>query len=118
MIAKTQNMTLMRGDTARIGIGIKGLDGTPEAVTFSVKKLMVDKAYIFQKTLESGIEPEQVQTGLRYVVTIEPEDTEPLIPASYYYDLEVIINGDVVTLLVGEIALRADVTRHLEEVSP
>lgn len=112
MIAKTHNMVLMRGDTARIGISIKGLSGTPEALTFSVKRYKADSEYIIHKTLDSGIEPEAAQTGLRYVVTVDPADTEELAAAGYCYDLEAVINGDVITLLTGDIQIVADVTRH------
>ena len=115
MVAKTHNMTLMRGDTARIGVSIKGLTGTPDALTFSVKRYKTDTEYIIHKTLDSGIEPKTVQTGLRYVVTIDPADTEELAAAGYCYDLEAVINGDVITLLTGDIQLAADVTRHTGE---
>ena len=121
MRTKIVNMCLMRGDTAHIGITIKGLENAPDAITFSVKQYKGDSTYVFQKTLEDGIEPEEIEqvqgeepsTDLRYIITIEPEDTERLKSRVYCYDCEFIINGDVMTLLAGDLNLVADVTRHL-----
>lgn len=117
MVAKTQNMAWMRGDTAHIGIRIINI--TPDELTFSVKRYKADRQYVIQKTLGNGIEPTVPKQGdpagaLRYIVTIDPEDTEELASGGYYYDLEAIINGDVLTLLIGEVTIAPDVTRHLE----
>lgn len=114
MVAKIQNLRIMRGDTTRIGITIKGLDGVPEALSFSCKQSPAFTSYTFQKTLDDGIDVEQSEEGQRYIVTISPEDTQRRASGTYRYDFEAIINGDIITLLYGNLDIVADVTQHLE----
>lgn len=55
MIAKQVNLKMVRGDTQKIGIKIKGLHEPPTAIYFSLKKNISDTNYILQKTLDEGI---------------------------------------------------------------
>ena len=115
MIAKVHDMQWMRGDTTRIGISIAGLDGTPDALTFSVKKYKTDTEYIIRKTLSNGIEPETAEEGLRYVVTIEPADTDELEFGEYYFDIQVTANG-VKQTTCGTLRIEREVTFAENEV--
>ena len=117
MGAKIVNFRMIRGDTKRWGINISGLgSNTIDALYFSVRKHYSDSKYIFQKQLGDGIEPDPESENPRYIVTILPEDTERL-PAldDYVYDIEITVNGDVITPIYGKITVMADVTRHLGE---
>lgn len=111
MIAKQVNLKMVRGDTQKIGIKIKGLHESPTAIYFSLKKNISDTNYILQKTLDEGIVQEQ--TG-KYIIKLTPQDTESLAATTYQFDFEVTFGEDVVTLVIGTLELIADVTRHLE----
>lgn len=116
MVTKTLNLEWTRGDTQPLGIKVKG--GTPDEINFSVKRDYKDIDYIIQKTLENGIVPADPKQGdpeglLRYILTVDPADTEGLSSGMYCYDLEMVINGTVGTMYRGNITLDPDVTRHL-----
>ena len=87
-----QDITLTRGDTARIKLGItkggKAYDFSADTVVFSVKKSTAAPDYVFQKTVQDG------------VVTILPTDTAPLMYGTYVYDVELTTaGGDVCTVI-------------------
>ena len=105
-----KNLEITRGDTTAIGITVRGLDGAPMELYFSVKKNYNDKNYIIQKTLEDGITDDGEN---RYVVRIESEDTETMTFGKYVYDFEITVNNSRKTLLKGDFIVDPDVTRHL-----
>ena len=116
METKIINFAMTRGDTKRFGVKIKGSDGSPDAMTFSIKKTKNDESYVLQKTLTDGIELDEDQEGQQHFsITIRPEDTEYLDVGKYVYDLELIVNGDTITPVEGVITINGDVTRHLAD---
>lgn len=87
-----QNITLTRGDTARIKLGItrggETYDFSADTVVFSVKKSTTAPEYVFQKTVQDG------------VVTILPTDTASLLYGTYVYDVQLTTEGgDVCTVI-------------------
>ena len=105
-----KNLEITRGDTTAIGITVRGLDGAPMELYFSVKRSYNDKNYIIQKTLEDGI----INDGEnRYVVRFESEDTETMTFGKYVYDFEITVNNSRKTVLKGDFIVDPDVTRHL-----
>ena len=87
-----QDITLTRGDTARIKLGIasggKAYDYSADTVVFSVKKSTATSEYVFQKTVQDG------------VVTILPTDTASLLYGTYVYDVQLTTaGGDVCTVI-------------------
>ena len=87
-----QEITLTRGDTARISLGItsggQAYDYSADTVVFSVKKSTVTPDYIFQKTVQDC------------VVTILPTDTASLPYGTYVYDVQLTTTGgDVCTVV-------------------
>lgn len=101
-----KNFKMVVGDTESFGFEIKGVSGI-DAVYFSCKRDVQDISYLFQKSLENGIEQRE---NNRFVVRIAPEDTQLLNPGQYYYDLEVGANGDVFTILRGILTLVPEIT--------
>ena len=114
-MTKNVDITMVRGDTCRVGINVRGAEGgTVSALYFSVKQFLQDTDYLIQKSLGNGIEPDSTDEGIRYIVTILPEDTEGLqAQRNYVYDIEATVNGDVITPVIGHLAIVGDVTRHL-----
>lgn len=111
MQTKIIPLTLMRGDSRYIGITLKHAEFAPEEIYFSVKENKSRRSYLLQKSLGSGIEPDAGAEDLRYIITIDPADTASLAGGRYCYDIEVHINGDVITPVEGDFILTEDVTR-------
>lgn len=111
MVTTNKNFKLVRGDSLIFGFLVQDTDGNPDAIdsaTFSCKSDLGDTEYVFQKTMDNGIS--LVEAG-KYNVRIAPEDTNTLPTQKYYYDLEVTIESDVYTILIGQIDLLPDITR-------
>lgn len=109
MVTKQKDFKLVRGDSLIFSFQVTGLSSPIESVTFSCKKTSSNTNYVFQKTLEDGIEVSQ--DGI-YTVRVAPEDTEELSVRKYAYDLEMRVEQDVYTLMLGYLELYADVTRR------
>ncbi len=87
-----QTITLTRGDSARISLGItrdgSDYDYSTDAVVFSVKRSTDDAEYVFQKEVTDG------------EIVIGPSDTEGLPYGSYVYDVQLTTaGGDVCTVI-------------------
>lgn len=109
-IVADTNLAMIRGDTFAFGVEIEGLDQDLETAYFSCKKSANDTEYIFQKTITDGIS--KVETG-KYRVRVAPTDTKDIKAGSYRYDLQIGVNGDIFTVLKGEIAIMEDITREV-----
>lgn len=108
-----KNLEMVRGDTLSFGIEISDEEGqliTPDTISFSCKKTPHDEEYLFQKTLNDGISVSQTKPNT-YVVRVAPEDTENADLGLYSYDLELGLNGDIFTILVGTLKIISDITR-------
>ena len=103
-----ENLTMVRGDTLAFGFELDGVT-TANAVYFSVKKTLFDTEYILQKTIGNGIV--KIEDG-KYSVRVAPSDTHDLEVGTYYYDLQIDVNGDVFTVLYGTLEIIADITRE------
>ena len=106
IIADT-NLAMIRGDTYAFGVEIEGLDQDLDTAYFSCKKRAGDENYVFQKTLDDGIS--KVETGT-YRVRVAPADTKDIEPGAYRYDLQIGVNGDIYTVLKGELNVTEDIT--------
>ena len=99
-------ITMTRGDTMSFGIEIEGLEQDLETAFLTCRKNYYQDP-VFQKSLGSGITKHD--TG-QYVVRVAPEDTENLEPGKYFYDLELGVNGDKITVLKGILEIEQDTT--------
>ena len=103
------NIDMTRGDTLSFGMEFTDLDQDLDTAFFSVKQNIEDDEYLFQKSIGDGIT--KISTG-KYAVRVAPGDTYNLPLGQYYYDLEISVNDDVLTIIKGILDLGFDVTRE------
>ena len=109
-----ENLKMIRGDTLAFGFELDGVTEV-DGVHFSVKKTKHEDEYILQKTLNNGVE--QIEDG-KYSVRVAPSDTHNLEVGTYYYDLQIMCNGDIFTVLYGTLEIEADITRDNTSPAP
>jgi hypothetical protein len=108
----TQNIEMVRGDTLAFNFQLEGLEGEEPDFTFTCKETPEGEV-VFNAEIGEGISlvDYDLTTDLTtYGVRIAPGKTERLDIAIYYYDLEMRLNGDVVTLMRGKLTLLYDIT--------
>ena len=103
------NIAMVRGDTLAFAVEIEDLDQDLDTCFFSCKSDPSDTEYVFQKSLDNGIEKESIG---KYKVRVAPEDTENVEPGKYQYDLQIGLNGDIYTVLKGQLEIVFDITRE------
>ena len=81
---------------------------------FSVKNSTLTDHLIIQKSLEDGTIT--FTNDGYYHIIINPEDTNNLKYKDYVFDIEIINNGDKLTLKVGDFILKDEVTFAINEV--
>jgi len=104
-----EHIKMIRGDTLAFGFEVEGI-AELDAVYFSVKKTKNEDEYILQKTLNNGVE--KIEDG-KYSVRVAPADTHDLEAGIYYYDLQIVKNGDIFTVLYGTLIIETDITREV-----
>lgn len=102
-----KNLNMVRGDTLAFGVEIENLNQDLDTCYFSCKKDADDNDYIFQKSLEDGIE--KVETGV-YRIRVAPSDTRLVEVGNYYYDLQIGVNDDIYTVLRGVLKIEREIT--------
>lgn len=117
MITKHKNISMVRGDTLSFGVHFPGLGGQDlDEIFFSCSSNYMSTDYVFIKTLDDGIKKsEDPDSPDTYIIRTVPDDTESAIPGMYYYDIEAHINGDVFTVMSGNLEIEADVTYKPED---
>lgn len=109
MTAK-HNLSMVRGDTFSFDVRLSEMDNiTVRSLFFTVKKRASDETPIFQKSFSDGITRVDDNT---FRVRVAPEDTGNVSPGKYAYDLQIGVNMDTYTLLIGSIDILQDVTRE------
>lgn len=108
---KKMNIDLIRGDTLNIEFEITSetaIDLSDEGfdVKFSVKQAATNNNYIFQKDKTAVTQ----KAGNTFVLRVAPEDTQNLRAGWYYYDLQITLDDDVYTILIGMLQLIRDIT--------
>lgn len=97
MYSVSGNKIIMsRGDTIKVLVTIKNRNGEPyeprsgENIRFFCKKYLTDTNMIIEKDIP-------IDTR---ILTLNPEDTEKLIPGYYYFDIRLFHqNGDIDTFI-------------------
>lgn len=106
-----ENLKMVRGDTFSFTIEIDGLTDDLTGAYFSCKQNKDDETYVFQKELSAGIEKtSETSTSKSYKVTVAPSDTNGVDEGNYYYDLQIEVDGEVFTPLLGVLNIVADIT--------
>lgn len=107
------NFEMIKGDTLSFAVEIE-FDDKPqelEKALFTCKKNLDDGDVVFQKTLENGISfRKQERNKMYYVVRIAPEDTNDIEAGNYFYDMQIELNSDVFTILIGALKIRYGIT--------
>ena len=108
-----RDISMVRGDTMSFGFQITGLEGEePDEIYFSCKEKLDDTTYIFSISLDNGIEKrsyDQTTDTLTYGVRVAPSLTENVEFGKYFYDLQMDINDDVITLMKGKLSIEWEV---------
>lgn len=109
-----RDISMVKGDTMSFGFQIQGLgDQRPDEIHFTCKQDLEDENYIFERTLDNGVSfrgYDQETDTLTYGVRVPPEATENLQDGIYYYDLQLDINGDILTLMKGRLSIEWQTT--------
>lgn len=113
--AINQNIDMIRGDTLAFNFQLTGL-GSQDAyedllITFAIAEHYDDEELI-EITNADGIDLEEYDTATdtaTFSVYIAPNKTKTLDLASYYYDLQIKDDTNVITLMRGRLTLKWDV---------
>lgn len=100
------NLSMIKGDTLAFAIEIEGVDDLENAY-FSCKANKGDTGYIFQKSLGNGIY--KIDNG-KYGVRVAPIDTKNVDAGQYYYDMQIQVNLDIFTVLIGRLDIEQEIT--------
>lgn len=108
----------VRGDTFSHTILVEGLEQDLDSIYFTCRDGSNDNSEVlFEKCLNDGITfmdyDEETDTRT-YIVRISPSDTKDLQSGTYYYDEQIEVNGDVLTIMKGRFILEQDVTRKVD----
>lgn len=113
--AINQNIDMIRGDTLAFNFQLTGL-GSQDAyegllITFAVAEHYDDEELI-EASNSDGIDLEKYNAATdtaTFSVYIAPNKTKTLDLASYYYDLQIKDDTNVITLMRGRLTLKWDV---------
>jgi len=110
------NFNFIKGDTYSRGFTVD-LDYPINQVYFTVKEKSSDKKYLIQKTLNNGIK-QDLNNPKRYVLIIDPEDTDDLkVNYDYIFDIQIITDTMKRTIIGGYLTLDDwDITSAENEV--
>lgn len=108
-----RDISMVRGDTLSFGFQITGLEGErPDDIFFSCKEHLEDDTFIFSISTADGISERSYDAEtdtLTYGVRVPPEATEDVAFGKYFYDLQLDINNDVLTLMKGKLSIEWEV---------
>ena len=109
-----QDVEMVKGDTLAFNFSLKGLDGGEPSFKFSCKEHYDDTITLFECESGFGIELadyNEAKDISTFAVWVDPAKTKNLDLARYYYDLEMSLNDDVITLMRGRLTLVYEVTK-------
>ena len=109
-----RDITMVKGDTLSFAFQVQGLKGqTPEKIYLSVKAAIEDRNLLFNISSDDYIkfrEYDEENDLLTYVVRIPPYLTADIDLGRYFYDLEIQVNQDNITLMKGRFTLDYEIT--------
>ena len=109
-----RDISMIRGDTMSFSFQLKGLGGQrPEDIKFTCKETIEDEeplftCYLNESITEISYDPDK--DLLTYRVRVRPYQTAELDLGRFYYDLELKVNGDIITLMTGRFSLEPEIT--------
>ena len=110
-----KEITMIKGDTLAFNFQVQGLGGaTPASIYFTCREKPESQNYYFQRSLGNGItrvDYDAETDTATYSVRVRPDNTDDLTAGRYYYDLQMTVENDVLTLMKGRLNIEWDVTR-------
>ena len=117
-----QDLAMVLGDTMSFGFEIEGLEGErPDEIKFTVKQNIEDEEALVMLTLEDTIDYRGYDPDsdiLTYSVRIPPQKTQHFALGRYYYDLVIVVNNDVLTIMKGRLLVDYSVSTGLDPLPP
>lgn len=104
-----ENITMIKGDTLSFNVEVFDQSGAPMTVDtayFTVKKNINSADIAFQLSMNSGI----TYVDDLLVVRVPPSATDTLEAGRYYYDLQLGVDDDIYTPMIGILTIEQDVT--------
>lgn len=109
-----RDISMIRGDTMSFAFQVKGLEGQrPTDIKFTCKETIEDVDPLFicilgESISEISYDPDK--DLLTYRVRVRPYQTAELELGRFFYDLELKVNGDIITLMTGRLSLESEIT--------
>ncbi len=109
-----RDIVMIKNDTMAFGFQVQGLgDTTPDFVQFTCKETVEDEDPLFAVSLDTTIDIRSYDPETdtyTYSVRVPPEATANIEVGRYFYDLELRVNGDIITLMTGRLSIESQVT--------
>lgn len=110
-----RDIAIVQGDTCSFGFQLQGLQGQrPTSIILSCKETIEDEDPIFMVSDTDTIDErsyDETSDILTYSVRIPPYATHNIPLGRYFYDLQIVVNNDVITLMSGRLSLEYQVTK-------
>lgn len=110
-----RDIAIVQGDTCSFGFQLQGLKGErPSSVILSCKAKVEDEDPLFMVSDNDTIDERSYDSErdiLTYTVRIPPYLTQDVELGRYFYDLQVVVNNDVITLMIGRLSIEYQVTK-------
>lgn len=117
-----RDINMIQGDTCSFGFQVQGLQGKrPDNIYLSCKETVEDEEALFRVSINDNIDLRSYDAEtdtLTYGVRIPPRYTHYLPLGRYFYDLQLVVNSDVITLMTGRLTLEYQVTRDYAPEPP
>lgn len=111
----TRDIAIVQGDTCSFGFELQGLKGErPSSIILTCKNTIEDDTPLFMVSDNDTIDERAYNESndtLTYTVRIPPYLTQDIALGRYFYDLQVVVNNDVITLMRGRLSLEYQVTK-------
>lgn len=109
-----RDLTMIKGDTLSFGFQVQGLKGQlPSSIVLTCRETIEAVSPLFEISLSDTIKYRSYDEDndiLTYTVRIPPHKTAALALGRFYYDLELQVNNDVITLMKGRLTLDYEIT--------
>lgn len=117
-----RDIAMIRGDTMSFAFQVQGLKGEiPSEIIFTCKDTPESDTPLFGVSLEDNISLQSYDGEhdiLTYVLRIPPNLTNNIALGRYYYDLQVSVNYDILTLMRGRLSIEYQITTGSVEPTP
>ena len=109
-----KEISIVKGDTLAFNFQLQGLNGVdPNEFIFTCREKPESSDYKFKVTKGSGITRTSYDAEsdtITYSVRVAPNKTN-IVVGRYYYDLQMNVNNDIITLMRGRLNIEWDVSR-------